>query len=206
MKKLIIVMIIVAVACTSVFAGDLSIGVSQGLVDTSFIASYEWDKFGVQGDLGFPLIFTAVAAAGAINEKINDDPEEQKEFNVLDFILPGAHVGAYWKAIDGEHFGWNLGLGGTFQSYFMKNKFRMIGFATLTSGLRYRFNDRFSMGLETSVPLALPLSLISEDVAKCTLFYYQEGEGEIGDIFVVLLGSTYYFINDLARISFKWSI
>ena len=206
MKKLIIVMIIVAVACTSVFAGDLSIGFSQGLVDTSFIASYEWDKFGVQGDLGFPLIFTTVAAAGAINEKINKDTEEQKEFNVLDFILPGAHVGAYWKAIDGEHFGWNFGLGGTFQSYFMKSKFRMIGFATLTSGLRYRFNDRFSLGLETSVPLALPLSLISEDAAKYTLFYYQEGECEIGDIFVVLLGSTYYFINDLARISFKWSI
>ena len=204
MKKLIIVMIIVAVACTSLFAGDLSLGFSQGLINTSFVASYEWDKFGVQGDVGFPLVFTTLGAIGAIHDKVSG--EEEKEVSILDFVLPGAHVLGYWKAIDGEHFGLNLGLGGTFQSYFMKEKFRLFGAATINSGLRYKFNEKFSIGLDSSLPLAVLLSPISKDLAQSTFFMYQEGGGEVGDIFAIFFGVIYYGINDLARLSFKWNI
>ena len=204
MKKLIIVMIIAAIACTSVFAGSLSLGFSQGLVNTSFVASYEWDKFGVQGDVGFPLVYNTLGAISVVHDKVSG--EEEKEVSILDFILPGAHVGAYWKAVDGNHFGWNLGLGGTFQSYFMNEKFRLFGAATINSGLRYKFNERFSIGLESSLPLAVLLTPISKDLAGHTYFLYQEGEGEVGDIFAIFFGVIYYGINDLARLTFKWTI
>ena len=132
--------------------------------------------------------------------------ESEKETNILDFILPGAHVSAYWRAIKGEHFGWNLGLGGSFQSYFIDRKVRILGMASITSGLQYRFNDKFAIGLDTSVPIALPLSLISEDAAKYTYFYFVDGESKPADIAVVLFGAIYYGINELARVNFKWSL
>lgn len=205
MKKLFIVLLVVAVATSSVFAiSGTSLGFSQGLVNTSFVASYDWENFGVQGDVGLPLIYSTVGAIGAIAEKASG--ESEKETNILDFILPGAHVGAYWRAIKGEHFGWNLGLGGSFQSYFVENKIRIWGFASITSGLQYRFNDKFAIGLDTSVPIALPLSLISEDAAKCTCFYFVDGESKPADIAVILFGAIYYGINELARVNFKWSL
>ena len=203
MKKFVLILLVLTIACTAVFAGA-SIGFSQGLINTSFVASYEWDKFGVQGDVGLPLIYSTIGFIGAVNEKVNNDSEE--EINILDFILPGAHVGAYWKAVNGKHFGWNLGLGGSFQSYFMKNKVRVIGMASVTSGLVYKFNEKFSMGLDTSVPLAFLLAPISSEAAQATFFYYVQGESEPGDIFAILLGASYYGINELARLSFKWSI
>ena len=204
MKKLIIVMIIAAIACTSVFAGSLSLGFSQGLINTSFVASYEWDKFGVQGDVGLPIVFSSLSLAGAIQEKAEKNSE--KEIDFLDFILPGAHIGAYWKAVDGNHFGWNLGLGGTIQSYFAEKKFRVFGGATLTSGISYKFNERFSIGLDSSIPIALVLYPINEDIAKYTCFMFVEGSGEPEDLAMALWGFPFYLINDLARLTFKWTI
>lgn len=205
MKKLFIVLLVVAVATSSLFAfSGTSLGFSQGLVNTSFVASYDWENFGVQGDVGLPLIYSTVGAIGAIAEKVSGDSE--KEIDILDFILPGAHVSAYWRAIRGEHFGWNLGLGGSFQSYFIDRKVRILGMASITSGLQYRFNDKFAIGLDTSVPIALPLSLISEDAAKYTYFYFVDGESKPADIAVILFGAIYYGINELARVNFKWTL
>lgn len=203
MKKLIIVLLVAAVSCSAVFAGT-QIGFSQGLCNTSFVASHEWENFGVQGDVGFPLIYSTIGAIGVIKDKASGNSD--KEVNILDFVLPGAHVGAYWKAVSGEHFGWNLGLGGSFQSYFVENKVRVFGCASITSGLTYRFNEKFSMGLDTSLPVAVILSPISKDIAQYTYFYYVQGEGKPADIFAVLFGVAYYGINELARLSFKWDI
>ena len=204
MKKVFIIFVIVSIAAGAAFAGTTSIGFSQGLINTSFVASYDWENFGVQGDVGLPLIYSTIGAIGAVAEKVSSNSD--KEIDILDFVLPGAHIGAYWRAVKGEHFGWNLGLGGSFQSYFIDRKIRILGLAAITSGLQYRFNDRFSMGLDTSVPLALPLSLISEDAAKYTMFYFVDGESKGGDVAAILFGSIYYGINELARVNFKWTL
>jgi len=204
MKKLIIILIIAAVACTSVFAGNLSLGFSQGLINTSFVADYEWENFGVHGDIGFPLVYTAIAGINSAKAKASG--EEEKQITFLDYVLPGAHAGVYWKALDGKHLALNVGLGGTFQSYFMKEKFRMFGAATITGGFKFKFNERFSIGLDSSLPLAVLLSPISDDLAKYTFFLYQEGGGEPGDIFAIFFGVIYYGINDLARLTFRWTI
>ncbi len=46
MKKLFIVLLVVAVATSSLFAfSGTSLGFSQGLVNTSFVASYDWENF-----------------------------------------------------------------------------------------------------------------------------------------------------------------
>ncbi len=204
MKKLIIVLLVVVLGCSAAFAGDLSLGFSQGLVNTSFVASYDWDHFGVQGDVGFPVFFSTLSAVGAISEKASG--ESDKDINVLDFILPCVHVGGYWKAVNGKHFGWNLGLGGTAISYFVEGNARVFGLATVTSGLTYKFNDRFSMGLDSSVPLGLLIMPFSEEAAQYTVFGFIQGEGKGADIAMLLIGSVYYLINDAARLSFKWTI
>ena len=204
MMKLIIILIIAAVACTSVFAGNLSLGFSQGLMNTSFVANYEWENFGVQGDVGFPLVYTTLAAISAAQDKATG--KEEREISFLDYVLPGAHVGAYWKALDGKHLSLNVGLGGTFQSYFMKDKFRMFGAATINGGFKFKFNERFSIGLDSALPLAVLLTPISKELASHTYFLYHEGEGEVGDIFAIFFGVIYYGINDLARLTFRWTI
>ena len=57
MKKAIVLILVLAVACTSVFAADISLGVMQNFLDTSFIADFEFDHFGVEGSVGIPLIW-----------------------------------------------------------------------------------------------------------------------------------------------------
>ncbi len=66
MKKLIIVMIIIAVACTSVFAADVQLGVMQNLVNTSLIVDTEFDHFGFEASVGAPVVYMVVGGIGAI--------------------------------------------------------------------------------------------------------------------------------------------
>lgn len=201
MKKLIIVMIIVAVACTSVFAGDLSIGVSQNYMHTNIIADYEGNHFGVEGAAGIPLISGVFSLINSSSK--GEDISFGDALGLL--LLPDATVNGYWKVIDGKVFGLRLGLQGDVITMINPEDkyFSMVGLIGMSLGLNFKFGERFSANLTGTLPFAFPLYLISEDLSKYTIFYYTSNPEKTGwDVFMIVP----LFINQFARLSFKWSI
>ena len=57
MKKAVVIIIVVLVACMSVSAADISMGVMQNFMDTSFIVDAQFGRFGVEGAVGIPLVW-----------------------------------------------------------------------------------------------------------------------------------------------------
>ncbi|MBQ7507804.1 MAG: hypothetical protein IJT52_00570 [Spirochaetales bacterium] len=204
MKKFIIIALLAAVACTSVFASDgLSLGFSQSWFDTSLIADYQWKHFGVEGSVGLPLVQGIAGTIDYIAHDGKDEDGNPKEYNILEmFLLPSMMVNGYWKAIDGDVFDLRLGLQGDAMSIMRKDAFTVVGLAGISIGLDFQFNEKFSMNLSGSAPLALLLQPISEDVARYTVLAYSTKEEGSWD-FLMILPTIY---NAFARLSFKWSV
>ena len=201
MKKLIIIMIIAAVACTSVFAGNLSLGFSQNYMHTNVIADYEGDHFGVEGAAGIPLVFGTLSLINSSSK--GEDISFGDALGVL--LLPDATVNGYWKVIDGKVFGLRLGLQGDLITMIDPEDkyFSTVGLIGMSLGLNFKFGKRFSANLTGALPLAFPLNLISEDLTKYSIFYYTSNPEKTGWDLIMLVP---LFINQFARVSFKWSI
>ena len=204
MKKFIIIALLAAVACTSVFASEgLSLGVMQSWFDTSLIADYQWDHFGVEGALGIPLVQGIAGTIDYIASGGKDEDGNPVDYNVFGlFLLPSMMVNGYWKAIDGDVFDLRLGLQGDAMSIMRKDAYTIVGLVGISLGLDFQFNEKFSMNLSGSCPAFLLLQPISEDVARYTVFAYSTKEGGSWD-FLMILPTIY---NSFARLSFKWSI
>lgn len=203
MKKAIVLILLVAVACTSAFAVDISIGAMQNFLDTSFIADFEFDHFGVEGSLGVPLIWGTASLVDAISQGKDIGVGEGLEM----VLLPGVMVNGYWKAIDGKVFGLRVGLQADVIGLFTNDLTSVIGLWGASVGLNFKFGDRFSANITGTLPAALVLSAFGDDVAKFGGFAYVSGGNDVGDVFVVIFGQLLpAAISEIARISLKWQI
>ena len=204
MKKAIVIIIVILVACMSLSAADISMGVMQNFLDTSFIVDAEFDHFGVEGSLGIPLVHGTAAIIDGLSK--GEDVSFGDSLAML--LMPGAMVNGYWKAIDGKVFGLRLGIQGDVIGLFTDNLKSVVGLWGFSVGLNFKFNDRFSANLTGTVPAALPLNLISEDAAKYGMFYYSWGESnDWSDVLVIIFGQLLPgALSEIARLSFKWTV
>lgn len=204
MKKAIVLILVLAVACTSVFAADISLGVMQNFLDTSFIADFEFDHFGVEGSVGIPLIWGTASLVDAITKGEDIGIGEGLEM----VLLPGVMVNGYWKAFDGQVMDLRLGIQADVIGLFTNNLTSVIGLWGTSVGLDFKFNDRFSANLTGTLPAASWLQFFGEDAAKFGGFaYVSGGNNDIGDVFVIIFGQLLPgAMSEIARISLKWKV
>ena len=203
MKKVLIIVLIAVVAGSSVFALDLSLGVMQNFLDTSFIADAEFNHFGVEGSVGFPLVWGTSALIGAISDGKDIDFSD----GVAMVLMPGVMVNGYWKAIDTKHFDLRLGLQTDVIGLFTDDVTSVLGLWGASLGLNFKFGERFSANITGTVPAALPLSAIGDDASKFGGFAYVNGTDDIGDIFLVIFGQLLPgALSEMCRVSLKWKI
>ena len=203
MKKLLIIVLIAMVAGSSIFAMDLSLGVMQNFLDTSFIADAEFNRFGVEGSEGFPLVWGTSALIGAIS----DGKEVTVGDGIAMVMMPGVMINGYWKAINTKHFDLRLGLQTDIIGLFADDVTSVLGLWGASIGLNFKFGERFSANITGTIPAALPLSAMGDDAARFGGFAYVDGTDDIGDIFLVIFGQLLPgALSEIARVSLKWKI
>jgi len=199
MKKIILVSVMLLAVVFSAFSANTSLGVAQNYINTSVIVDTDiGGRFGFEGSVGFPVVS---ALFGAI-----DSISEGEEFKPLQFVLPGAMVNTYWKAVDGNKFQLRLGLQADVLVFLEKRSVQAAGLLGTSLGLNYKFNGKFAINFTAGCPLALPLSLISNDAASWTLFYFSSTAVDKSDILKIIFGGIGCAMNQFARISFKWNL
>ena len=149
MKRFIIILAIAAIACTSAFAADIQLGVMQNLVNTSFLVDAEFDRFGVEGSVGMPVVTAAISGIEALikggsdsqdaisRDSSSEGSEESKSGGFS--ILGGAMANVYWKAYAGQKFSLRLGLQADMLGLFGTEGSRVF----LTYGPSIGFNYKF---------------------------------------------------------------
>lgn len=204
MKKAIVIIIVVLVACMSLSAADVSMGVMQNFMDTSFIVDAEFGRFGVEGSIGIPLVWGITGIVDCVNKG------EQVTFGdaAAMLLFPGAMVNGYWKAIDGKVFGLRLGLQTDVVGIITDNLKSIVGLWGFSVGLNFKFSERFSANLTGTLPAALPLSLLGDDAAKFGAFFHTwGGSNDPAEILVIIFGQLLPgALSEIARVSFKWTI
>ncbi len=205
MKKVIIILIVAAVACTSVFAADIQLGVMQNLLTTNLLVDAEFDNFGIEGAVGASPILLVGNGIEAVTN-LTAGTEGSGYFNVF-----GATANAYWKAYKGNKFSLRLGIQTDVVGFFAGNGNKVFGTYGPSVGFNFKFNEKFGMNITGTVPAMAVLQLFGDDVAQYGAYYISDVKIEsieegIGEFFLTLfevLGATGA---ELARISFKWSI
>lgn len=223
MKKFIVILIIAVIACTSVFAAsDIQLGVMQNLVNTSLLVDAEFDRFGVEGSVGLPVVSGIIGGIGALfdkdsgessksSEESSEESSESETTHKAGFsILGGAMANVYWKAIAGEKFSLRLGIQGDMIGLVGTDGSRIFVTYGPSVGFNYKFNERFGVNFTSAIPAALILAPFGDEVSKYGGFYYNnvntEGWGVIGEVVLALFGVMGGVGDELARVSFKWSI
>ena len=221
MKRFIIILAIAAIACTSLFAADIQLGVVQNLVNTSFLVDAEFERFGAETSVGIPVVTAAISGIEAMFKGNSDSSEaiardtsseetEESSKSGGFSILGGAMANVYWKAYAGQKFSLRIGLQADMLGLFGTEGSRVFLTYGPSIGFNYKFNDRFSMNFTSAIPAALILSPFGEDVSKYGAFIFSnvtpEGEEAIGEIFLALFGAIGGIGDQLARLSFKWSV
>ena len=201
MKKAIIIILIAAVAATSVFAADFSLGVAQNRLHTMIIGELDGEHFGVEGAVGIPLVYGILGTIDYISRGgINEETGEKEDYDLTGlFLMPGGVVNGYFKAVDTEHFQLRLGLQGDAISLMSDDHFSFVALAGVSLGLDFKFNSGFSINLTGAFPLA---AMLPEEVSKFTLFYYTTKEEDNWDFLMILP----LIVNQFARLSFKWAL
>ncbi|MBP5161774.1 MAG: hypothetical protein ILP16_02200 [Spirochaetales bacterium] len=204
MKKLIIVLLVVVLGCSAVFAGKLQLGAGLNFLDTYFIADYQGDHFGVEGGIGIPLVYGTAGLIGAISEGKEIDFSEGAEM----VLLPAAMVNGYWKAFDGKVFDFRLGLQGDVFSIFTPDFQSVFGLWGASFGFDFSFSERFSLNLTATLPAALPLSIAGDEASKFgAILFYNSENPDIGDFFAIFFGQMLPgMLSEFARISLKWTV
>ena len=204
MKKAIVIIIVVLVACMSLSAADISMGVMQNFMDTSFIVDAEFDHFGVEGALGIPIVWGITGIVDSVNKG--------EQVTIGDaaamLLIPGAMVNGYWKVIDGRVFGLRLGIQTDVIGIFAKDLKSILGLWGFSVGLNFKFSERFSANLTGTLPAALPLSLLGDDATKFGAFFHVwGGNDDPANILVIIFGQMLPgALSEIARVSFKWTI
>ena len=219
MKKFVIIMLIAVVAVTSVFAADLQIGVMQNLVNTSVIMDTEFEHFGVETAVGFPLIWYAGSAIGALGNSGKDntdssavargDSSESESESNSSFAIPlGGTVNIYWKVINGKKFSLRLGIQADVVGLFGPQYVWATGHYGPSLGFNYKFTDSFSMNLTGAVPLALITGNFGDGQASnYTYFFYTSDPDDVAsNIIFGIFGTIGAVCNQFARLSLKWEI
>jgi len=186
------------IVLSTAFSASTSLGVSVNYLNTSVIVDTESDRFGFEGSLGFP-VFSAIL--GTLDSVSNGE-----DFKFVKFLLPGVMVNPYFKAVNGNKFQLRLGLQEDILVFFDKGNISAAGLLGASVGMNYKFSDKFGMNLNAGIPLALPLSLISNDAASWTLFYLSSTEMDKSDIAKILFGGFGCAMNQFLRLSFKWAL
>ena len=200
MKKVLIVLIIAAIACTGVFASGMSLGVMQNYLFTNVLMDMEFDNFGFEAAVGVPLVSGTVGLV----EYMADGRVETEGFpNLAEmFLLPGGTVNAYWKAIDGKVFGMRLGIQFDAISLMDKDYYTFIGLAGISLGLNFKINERFSLNVTGTCPVAAPLSMISDEAPNYSVVYYTT-KTEDNWSFLLIFPAIF---DQLVRVSAKWAL
>ncbi len=223
MKKLIVLMILIAVACTSVFAADVQLGVMQNLVNTSFLVDTEFDHFGFEAAVGVPVVYMVAGGVGAIVDAASDKAEatatesesesESESKNTGNWsIVTGAMLNLYWKAYEGEKFSFRLGIQGDALGFFGNKGYNFFFTYGPSLGFNYKFNDRFAMNFTGTVPAALILSPFGNDLSSnygsyvATNIKAEDAVEAFGMGVLALFQGIGLFGSEVARVSFKWSV
>jgi len=219
MKRFIVILIIAAMACTTAFAAsDIQLGFMQNLVNTSFLVDAEFDRFGVEGSVGIPVVYTVIGGIGALVNSVSSDSGESSESGESSdssssggfAVLGGAMANVYWKAVAGEKFSLRLGLQGDMIGLIGTEGSRIFFTYGPSIGFNYKFNENFGMNFTSAIPAALFLAPFGEDVVKYGAYYYDdvdvEGWGVLGEVVLAIFGIVGGVGDELARLSFKWSI
>ncbi len=210
MKRFVVILIIVAVVCASAFAADIYLGLTQTAISTSLLVDSEFDKFGIEGALGTNPLLLVGNGIDAISSASSDDAKEPNYLNIV-----SAMANIYWKAYDGEKFDFRLGVQGDFVGLFFTDGCTLIGSYGPSVGFNYKFNDRFSMNFTGTLPAIAILNAFGDEAAKYGVFYYSNDKMDDVDnifaaIFIGIIKETVKFLgagaNEIARLSFKWSI
>ncbi len=199
MKRSVIILVILVLVCSSVFAVEFSLGVMQNYLNTSIIADAEMDRFGMEGAVGFPLVLAAVEC---FDYYISENNEGGTLNPLVAFSVPSVMVNGYWKAFDSKVFDLRLGIQVDALAIIESEGFTAAGVWGFSLGLNFKFNDRFSMNLTSAVPAGFLASYISDALDRFTVFYWstKDDEDEIGMLALPVV------VNELARISLKWSL
>ncbi len=211
MKRFIVILVIVAIVCTSAFAADVRMGVMQNLVNTSLVVDAEFDKFGVEGAVGLPVVYFVVGGVGAIINNASGESSSSSSSGSGGFsMLGGVMANVYWKAYDGEKFDFRLGLQGDALGLVGTEGSRIFFTYGPSLGFDFKFNDKFSMNFTSAIPAAFFLQPFGDEVSKYGAYYYNdvntEGWGVLGEVVLAIFGGIGGVGDQLARLSFKWSV
>ncbi len=218
MKRLTVILVMVALVCTTAFAADIQLGVMQNLVNTSFLVDVESDKFGFESAVGLPIVTGMVGGIKALIDKASEEPGEPTEpteptqssgpsgFN----IIAGAMANTYWKAFESNKVSLRLGLQVDALGLVGTDGSRVFVSYGPSVGFNYRFNEDFGMNFTSTIPASLLLSPFGDEVSKYGAYYYNdvdtEGWDALGEVFLALLGVMGGVGDQLARLSFKWTV
>lgn len=204
MKKAIVFILVLAVACTSVFAMDTHLGVMQNFLDTSFIADFEYDDFGVETSIGVPVIWGAASLADAISKGEDISIGEGAAM----VLLPGVMLNGYWKPYDGKVFSLRLGIQADIIGIFSDNLTSVIGLWGTSMGFNFKVDDSFSINVTGTLPAAVWLSLFGDDAAKFGGYaYISGGNNDWSDVFLIVFGQLLpAAVSEIARVSLKWKV
>ena len=223
MKKFVIIMLIAVVASSAIFAADIQVGVMQNLVNTSVLLDAEFEHFGVETAVGFPFVWYAGSVIDALAHSGSDsqtgsgavargESEETEESGGSSFALvTGAMANVYWKVFTGNRFGFRLGIQTDAIGLFASDATRIMGSFGASFGFNFKFTDTFSMNFTATPPFGWLLSPLGEAVTQYTVFYYNNANADnlgeaLGEVFLAILQAIGVYGNQLARLSFKWSV
>ena len=198
MKKSILIIFLSLIVLSAAFSADTSLGVAVNYINTSVIVDTESDRFGFEGSLGFPVIHSVIGTIDSISNG--------GDFKFVSILLPGVMANPYFKAVNGNRFQLRLGLQADVLVFFDDDSVSAAGILGTTLGINYKFSNKFGMNLTAGLPLALPLSIFSNDAASWTLLYLSSKEVDKSDIARIIVGGLGCAMNQFLRVSLKWAL
>ncbi len=199
MKRISIIIVILALFCSSVLASDFSLGVMQNYLNTSIIADVESNRFGMEGAVGFPFFLAAVES---FDYYLSQNKSGEAPNPLEAFSIPSVMVNGYWKVVDSKVFGLRLGVQADAMGIIESEGFTAVGLWGFSIGLNFKFNERFSMNLTSAVPAGVIASYFSDDLDRFTVFYGSTKADDDTDGMIAMP----VIVNELARLSLKWSL
>ena len=211
MKKFVIIMIVAVFVSSAIFAADIQVGVMQNLINTSILVDTEFENFGFEGAIGTPAIWYAIGGINALANGSSDSGSESGSSDSGFAVIAGAMANVYYKVYSGDVFGFRLGLQADVLGLFDSSATRIMGMYGISNGFNFKFTDSFSMNFTATIPFALLLYPFGEAVTQYTAFYYNNAEvdnlgGALGEVFLAILQVGGTALNQVARLSFKWTV
>ena len=211
MKKIIVLLITSLVICAGISAADIQIGVMQNVINTSILVDAEFENFGIEGAIGTPALWYAIGGINALAKGSIGSESESESSDSGFAVIAGAMANVYYKVYSGDVFGYRLGLQADVLGLFDSNATRIMGLYGISNGFNFKFTDSFSMNFTATVPFALLLYPFGEAVTQYTAFYYNDAKadnfgGALGEVFLAILQVGGTALNQVARLSFKWTV